>query len=876
MTINNADIIQAVLQEHQEPTKGPSYNFKESDIWEEISKLNRAEQAELALAMVQAYKHHMEQATNNDDGDAYGNASGIANVLLLILNRKLPFTADGVIDFLVTCQDRNLRTWYWYTPVKKLTRDYLKDHVLTPELQAAIEATCNSWSQLYGDAPKAANQLRLLISAETKTLAVTPGEPWSDAAKQTIEALPETKQATWIQLIEACSTASGGKPTAKWLKSAKPLRQAVGIDTFQQYLVEWCPLVDQPRTQPLPGWRGGDDVIQDKNADILKGLVWLCADQTEEELVRALGKLAVSAYRKIPGIGPRCVKLGNACVWALGQMPTADAIGQLALLKVKVKFGTAQKGIEKALTAAAEREGLPREEIEELAVPTYGLSEVGVRRETLGEFTAELMVTGTSSTVLRWLKADGNVQKSVPKAVKDNYGEDLKELKQAAKDIQKMLPAQRDRIEAFYLQQKTWGFTIWQERYVNHPLVGTLARRILWQFEEDGKHAVGFWFDRENGPPSSQNLGEVSAQSPPDLEDLGGQGKIANTTQTSLKTNLVDLQGKPIDWLTHKTRVSLWHPITATTETIQAWRSWLVNHGIQQPFKQAHREIYLLTAAEETTRVYSNRFAAHIIKQHQFNALCGQRGWKNQLRLMVDDDYEPARLLLPKWDLRAEFWIEGIGDDYGSDTTEAGTYLYLATDQVRFYPIDAASNFAHAGGGGYGTYRNAPAEPIPLSDIPALVLTEVLRDVDLFVGVASVGNDPNWTDGGAEGRRQYYDYWHDYSFGELSATAQTRRQVLENLVPKLKKIASRCSFQERFLVVRGDIRTYKIHLGSGNILMEPNDQYLCIVRAGKSAADKVFLPFEGDKTLALILSKAFLLAEDTKITDKTILSQINP
>jgi len=27
----------------------------------------------------------------------------------------------------------------------------------------------------------------------------------------------------------------------------------------------------------------------------------------------------------------------------------------------------------------------------------------------------------------------------------------------------------------------------------------------------------------------------------------------------------------------------------------------------------------------------------------------------------------------------------------------------------------------------------------------------------------------------------------------------------------------------------GDLRTYKIHLGSGNVLMEPNGQYLCIV-----------------------------------------------
>jgi hypothetical protein len=56
--------------------------------------------------------------------------------------------------------------------------------------------------------------------------------------------------------------------------------------------------------------------------------------------------------------------------------------------------------------------------------------------------------------------------------------------------------------------------------------------------------------------------------------------------------------------------------------------------------------------------------------------------------------------------------------------------------------------------------------------------------------------------------------------------------------------------------------------------MEPNDAYLCIVKAQEYDTEKVFLPFEGDKTLAVILSKAFLLAEDTKITDQTILRQI--
>jgi hypothetical protein len=401
-----------------------------------------------------------------------------------------------------------------------------------------------------------------------------------------------------------------------------------------------------------------------------------------------------------------------------------------------------------------------------------------------------------------------------------------------------MLPAIRDRIDQLHLAQKTWDYAMWAERYLDHPLVGTLARRLIWNFKV---------------------------------------GKANTTPGAWLEDRLVDAAGAPLELDVEQTDVSLWHPIGHSEEQVLAWREFFETREIRQPFKQAHREVYVLTDAERNTEVYSNRYAAHIIKQHQFNALCGARGWKNSLRLMVDDEYYPPSLFLPGWGLRAEYWVEGIGEDYGVDTTESGTFLYLATDQVRFYAVDAEQVSAHAGGGGYGFgWRRSQdrVQPIALSQVDPLVFSEVMRDVDLFVGVASVGNDPNWLDGGREAQQQ--DYWEDYSFGGLSATAQTRKDLLERLVPRLK-IANRCSFDEKFLIVRGDVRTYKIHLGSGNILMEPNDQYLCIVPNASSinsASGKVFLPFEGDRTLAIILSKAFLLADDKKIKDRTILSQI--
>ena len=203
------------------------------------------------------------------------------------------------------------------------------------------------------------------------------------------------------------------------------------------------------------------------------------------------------------------------------------------------------------------------------------------------------------------------------------------------------------------------------------------------------------------------------------------------------------------------------------------------------------------------------------------------------------------------WDLRAEFWIEPADTQFAA----SGVALHAATDQVRFSRPDG--------------------QAVDLTEIPALVFTEVMRNVDLFVSVCSVGNDPAWADAGTDRARAY---WREASLGELNATAGTRHEILEHLLPKLK-IASLCSLAERYLVVRGSLRTYKIHLGSGNILMEPNDQYLCIVPDRKVDRTKnqaeVFLPFEGDNMLSVIISKAFLLAADSKIKDQSIVRQIS-
>lgn len=275
---------------------------------------------------------------------------------------------------------------------------------------------------------------------------------------------------------------------------------------------------------------------------------------------------------------------------------------------------------------------------------------------------------------------------------------------------------------------------------------------------------------------------------------------------------------------------------------------------LKQLIKQAYREIYLLTDAEVQTKVYSNRMAAHLLKQHQFNSLAKLRGWRYSLLGAFDDGRAGsiARLAISEHQLEAQFWINEMRSEDQYNTL--GIWNYIATDQVRFV--------------------KSSGEALDLVDVPQLVFSEVMRHVDLFIGVCSVGNDPQWQDTG--GLPQYQDYWTSYSFGQLTQIAINRKAILEKLLPRLT-ISKVASIEGKYLKVKGHLRNYKIHIGSGNILMEPNDQYLCIVpdsrERGKTT--KVFLPFEGDQVLSIILSKAFMLAADDKIKDTSIVSQIS-
>ena len=157
-----------------------------------------------------------------------------------------------------------------------------------------------------------------------------------------ITAMDEDRRVSWLKVIRHCVTATASKPTAKWRKIAASLLQ--DVPDFSQQLGQWLPLIDRPKdTQPDPRNIYQQPLfISEPNQNVLRGLVWCYSFVPDDALPSVLAAAGISAYRKIPQIGERATRVGNACVFAIGGVSNSDSVAQLALLKMKVKTATAQ------------------------------------------------------------------------------------------------------------------------------------------------------------------------------------------------------------------------------------------------------------------------------------------------------------------------------------------------------------------------------------------------------------------------------------------------------------------------------------------------------------------------------------------------------
>jgi hypothetical protein len=734
-------------------------------------------------------------ATSGTDGWlAQTAASELASGLA---RRKLSYTADEV-RLLLALGVGSREPWTRYdrlrVGVSAAERFAVHEgaepveHELRRALARLERDTDEGWQS---DRTRLLARLRKLVASTAGVDLISKGDNWGRAARKLLARRAQDPGVAEL-LLHVSQATSGTTPTAKWADRARELTAQVeeGGELVRELLEAAVSVEDGSRE--FMGDRAYQYVV-DENAVLIRGLIWAAGVLDEEWVPDLVGRLAEHAGSGFePGYEERSMKIANAAIRLLGDLEADVAVAHLSRLRSRIKHRSMRKQIETALTKAAEQAGISKSQLLERQVSTFGLGRDGSKEVPVGDTTAIVRIEGSEKAVLTWRTAKGRDVKSVPKEVKEGHGEELKELRAELKEIKKTLAAQRVRLEELFAEDRSWPVEEWRAHYLDHPLVGAFTRRLIWRFDD----------------------------------------------QAALPDDAPEAEA-----------VRLWRPIEASPQEVAEWRSLILERELAQPFKQAYREVYHLAPAEQETGIYSNRFAAHIVRYQQAYALMKTRGWAVSALGPWDygDDGGRSRRTFEEAGLVAEFWMDYVE----SDAHEELIANLASTDQVRFVPV----------GGD---------DPLPLEEVPPGVFSETMRDVDLFVSVSSIAGDPNWLDQGVE---RFNRYWYETSFGELGETAATRREVLEHLVPQLR-IAERCELTDKFLVVRGRLRTYKIHLGSAHVLMQPNDEYLCIVPARGRGQKNLFLPFEEDSRLSEILSKAVLLAEDSKIADKTITQQI--
>jgi hypothetical protein len=262
---------------------------------------------------------------------------------------------------------------------------------------------------------------------------------------------------------------------------------------------------------------------------------------------------------------------------------------------------------------------------------------------------------------------------------------------------------------------------------------------------------------------------------------------------------------------------------------LAAWQQEIVRRKWVQPFKQAFRELYVLTPAEEESVNTSQRFAGHVLDPRVVTRLLQARGWT----VSTNDDNATPYKIFQHAQLVSYFSFPDAF--HFLSETEA-----ITSDELFFLPYPQPQRFWDS------------SQRVPLAMVPPVIFSEVMRDADLLVSVSQRG------DGEAH----------------LSEEAYLRRgELVTALLTDLGLPG--VTIDGHHAHITGKLANYRVHLGSATIHIVPGN-YLCVVPDRGSKRERLYLPFadQGDMKTSEVISKVLLLMHDDQITDQSILGQI--
>ncbi len=266
--------------------------------------------------------------------------------------------------------------------------------------------------------------------------------------------------------------------------------------------------------------------------------------------------------------------------------------------------------------------------------------------------------------------------------------------------------------------------------------------------------------------------------------------------------------------------VRIAHPVDLLgTGTWIDWQQQLFDDARRQPFKQAFRELYVLTDAEAADSPLSRRWSGHQLQTRQAQALFTARGW-----LSDREAGEVAKVHHHAGLVARVGFVDGWGTPAEVELPTVETICFTKRNEYVALPLDS---------------------------IPPVVFSETMRDLDLVVSVAHAGGvDPEATASTVEMR--------------AALVRETAR------IMQLDNVTQRSSH----VVIDGTLGEYSVHLGSGTVHRRPGGA-LCIIPVDAQRRGRIFLPFaDEDPKSAEVVSKVLMLARDSTIKDPTILEQL--
>ena len=368
---------------------------------------------------------------------------------------------------------------------------YLKDLLKNPELKKS--------SSYWGtDMEKVQLKINdLLFHANSSAHEIPPyylneSDLFGQYVNGSVKIMPEVKQNAFFQIFRLALKASGSKPSKRFLDQSKKIVDEIGIKFYKSTLIDWFSFLSEMKESEINLYHDNNpdvpyysyfNFLEDKNSVLAKGLVWSLVRFHDVQTLAILARLAERAYKKIPGIGAAAAAIGNACIFALANSRGLDGVGHLSRIKMTVRQANTQKLIQKYIDQTAVALNITPEEVEDLSVPDFGLTE-GAKVYQFDNYQFEVQITGIGKISQKWLKPDLTVQKTTPAFVKstEKHTQKLKKARAELKQIRKQLTAQRDRIDRSFINDRKWFYEHFESRFLNHGLMCFLTRKLILDF----------------------------------------------------------------------------------------------------------------------------------------------------------------------------------------------------------------------------------------------------------------------------------------------------------------------------------------------------------------------------------------------------------